>query len=557
MRNINIHSIRFKIIFYMMMSSLISILLVGGISVYQSKGIIEGYAKTNLELLVKSYANKIDGVSGASSQESINEQIAKERIYETGYLSLVDDEYNVMVHPSLTEEDNLKKHDDNGELEILFEDIKKNPHNTIKYTYKGSKKITSYYTLESGYILMGNVLEKEIFQELNNNIKVGMLAIIFGLILSIVLAIFFGTELYKPLQLLTNYLNLTAQFDLVSKYDGRTEKLLKRKDEVGVMLKALSNMRQQLRYIGKDIKSNSDILKGYAENVNDIMDETTLGIEGVVEASSDLANGSSELARITEEGVTYLNNLGENIDTALTNSNDINLYIKKIIDSSKLGIEAVEVLHQSVANTTQSSERVLNKVSLLEKKSGDISKIIHTISSIADQTNLLALNASIEAARAGEYGRGFAVVAEEIRKLAEDVSVNAGEIKETIEEVHEEIIETKESVNDANHMIGGTKEAAVNTENQFRDIENVIADIVNKIERLTVNIEGIHQNKNVVLEAMEEVAAISEESAASTQEASASILQQFAHIEQVNSSTNELNKLAKTLSKLIRAFKVE
>lgn len=541
----------------MIVASLISILLVGGISAYQSEKVIEKYAKDNLELLVTSYANKIDGISGASSQQSINEQIAKERIYETGYLSLVDENFNIMVHPDFQEKNNLKDYDENGDLDRLFDDIKENPYNTIEYIYQGSKIITSYYVLNSGYILMGNVPEKEIFQELNNNIKSGIIVIIFGLAISIILAVFFSNELYKPLKILTNYINRIARFDLIYESDKKTNKLLQRQDEIGKMIQALFNMREQLRVLVKDIQTDSNVLKEYASNVDNIMDNTTKGIEGVVEASSDLATGASELARITEDGVSSLNNLGENIDTALNHSDEINLYIEKITESSKSGIDAVDILHRSVTNTIHSSESVLEKVSLLEKKSGDIRTIIETISSIADQTNLLALNASIEAARAGEHGRGFAVVAEEIRKLAEDVSSNASEIQNTIEEIHGEIMETKDSVNESNHLVENTQEATINTENQFKVIERVIEDIVRAIETLTMNIEGIHENKDEVLSAMEGISAISEESAASTEAVSASIQDQFTNIEKINRSTKELNELTIKLNELTDSFKIE
>ncbi|MTI46301.1 MAG: methyl-accepting chemotaxis protein [Firmicutes bacterium] len=557
LKRLNIHSIRFKIIFLMMISSLISILLVGGFNVYQSKSIIEDYSRENLELLVKSYANKIDGLSGASSQESINEQIAQERIYGSGYLSLIDDKYNVMVHPDFTEKSNLREYYNDEEFDILFNNIQDRQSDTIEYTYKGSKMITSYYILDSGYILMGNVLEKEIFQELNNNTESGIIVIIIGLTLSLILAIIFGHRLYKPLQLLTNYLDMTSRFDLTNKTDKRTEKLLKRKDEVGIMIRALSNMRQKLAGIAKDIKLDSSNLNNYAGKVNDIMNETTLGIENIVEVSSDLANGASELASITEKGVKHLDDLGENVDTAVTNSNEINVHVDKITNSSKQGLKDVNILHKSVKNTLMSSEKVIDKVALLEEKSDGIREIISTISSIAEQTNLLALNASIEAARAGEDGKGFAVVADEIRKLAEDVSLNASEINNTVQEINREIKETKESVKDANVMANETKKATANTESQFKNIESIIVDIVVKIKGLSKNIEDIHKNKNVVLSSMEEVSAISQESAASTQEVSAALTQQFSHIEQINNSTNELNELTEGLRKLIGAFKLE
>jgi methyl-accepting chemotaxis protein len=61
-----------------------------------------------------------------------------------------------------------------------------------------------------------------------------------------------------------------------------------------------------------------------------------------------------------------------------------------------------------------------------------IGNVVGTIETIASQTNLLALNATIEAARAGEAGRGFAVVANEVKALANKVTLATGTISGSV-----------------------------------------------------------------------------------------------------------------------------
>lgn len=73
-----------------------------------------------------------------------------------------------------------------------------------------------------------------------------------------------------------------------------------------------------------------------------------------------------------------------------------------------------------VADTTQHTLTVLDRVGELSRKVHEIGNVTHVISTIARHTNLLALNASIEAARIGNMGGGFAVVAQEIKGLADE-----------------------------------------------------------------------------------------------------------------------------------------
>lgn len=552
----NIHSIRSKIIFNMVIGVLIAVVLVGGICIYQSREIIKNYSKDKLDLLVRSYANKIDAVSGASEQADINQRIAEEKIYKTGYLSLVDEALNFMVHPNFTQQDNLMQIED-GKLQFLAEAIKENSHNTVEYTNKGDKKIITYYTLNNGYIVMGNVLEKEIFEDLNNMVKMGIMTIIVIILLSIGAAIWLGNKITKPLIKLTSYLNLTAQFNLVDVADKDINLLLNRKDEIGVMTNAVADMRRNLRNMAIDIKGDGNTLREYTNNVSNIMEKASLGIESVSEATCDLADQSIQLATIAQEGVENLHYLTHNINTAVLNSNDISLYIEKITESSKYGIKAINKLHHSVTHTTQSSSKVLEKVTLLEAKSEVISQIVNMISSIAKQTNLLALNASIEAARAGEQGKGFAVVADEIRKLAENVAINTKEIDSTINEILKDILETKEEVKGSNSAAKETMEAKINTENRFKDIESAIEQTVLKVKTLIDNINNIDENKNTVLTSMERVSAIAEETSATTEEVSASMEQQFSHIRKVSDTTTDLDQIATDLNKLISIYKVD
>lgn len=162
--------------------------------------------------------------------------------------------------------------------------------------------------------------------------------------------------------------------------------------------------------------------KSMSETVRDIQrvaDQVESGAGQVSDSSSDLAQGATEQASITEELTATIETVSEqvavNAETAKA--------ISKKVEESGVAVEAGnEKMKEMVASMDE-----------INAASQEIRKIIDTINDIASQTNLLALNASIEAARAGEAGRGFAVVADQVSVLASQSAEAAKESAVLIE----------------------------------------------------------------------------------------------------------------------------
>ena len=113
--------------------------------------------------------------------------------------------------------------------------------------------------------------------------------------------------------------------------------------------------------------------------------------------------------------------------------------------SEQVSFEARESGSRSIYETMsamdtikEAVERYSSLITRLDKRSGEIGKILGVIVEVTERTNLLALNASILAAQAGEHGKGFAVVAGEIKALADRTAGSAQDIAKLITTVQKE-----------------------------------------------------------------------------------------------------------------------
>ncbi len=141
-------------------------------------------------------------------------------------------------------------------------------------------------------------------------------------------------------------------------------------------------------------------------------------------------------------------------------------------------------LGQSVVTINENAQRANMQVAELVEDAKAIGNILDAIKDLSKNTDLLALNAAIEASRAGESGKGFAVVAEEVKKLAEQTSIEAQKINDVINEITSKI----NNVQSANDTVAAQVDHTVmlmnNAENSINGIFNNVMQTMEQIEEL-------------------------------------------------------------------------
>ena len=225
--------------------------------------------------------------------------------------------------------------------------------------------------------------------------------------------------------------------DLTVRYE------VKRTDEFGQLMTALSRMKESFFKVVSDVRAGTTVVASTSSQIS--RDNASLSERTAIQTDS-LQQTAASMEQLTI--------------TVKQNADNAEQANKLVVQATNHALKGGKVVTQ-----------VVSTMGSIKDSSRKISDIIGVIDGIAFQTNILALNAAVEAARAGEQGRGFAVVAAEVRTLAQRSATAAKEIKSLISDSVEKVDAGAKLVDDA----GKTMTEIVSSVRHVADIMKEIA----------------------------------------------------------------------------------
>lgn len=424
-----------------------------------------------------------------------------------------------------------------------------------EYTFDGVSKYMGYYPVEGTTWSLAVTAPKSVVMsrvtELTTNML--MIAVIF-LLIGIVVTIIIARNISKPIKETTKYLNVMAAGDFTGNI---SKKMFAKRDEIGILAKALDKMQSSMRSMMKSVVEESNIVRDMLTTINRDMQNLNEGIEEISATTEELSAGTEETAASSEQMNATSAEVEKTIESFAAKAQEGAATVSKVSAMSEdMKIKAISSKQEALeiyGKTKDNLQDAIEQAKAVEQ----INELSEAILGIAGQTNLLSLNASIEAARAGESGKGFAVVANEIGRLAESSMTSVNRIQEVTNQVISVVNALSSSSMEVMEFIEkkvlDDYEGLVETSEKYNELSLIINNIV--MEFSSTSEELLSSIHNMV-EAITQISVTANEEASGASNIAERTEEIVNMAEEVVKLANKSNEKSESLIEIVNQFKI-
>lgn len=356
----------------------------------------------------------------------------------------------------------------------------------------------------------------------NKNIIYSLTFLVFIVITTVFLALYFIRSLTSPLKYAVKVARSIANNDLSHKITIRG------KDEASQMLETMKIMQINLAKTVHSIINSSTQVSAAASQLSTITGQSNSGMQ-MQKAEA-------------EQVATAMNEMSLTVNEVAQRADEVALKIVTVNEQVARGNSVVASALSKINILSDEVEKAGLAIEELNQDSQEINTVLVVINDIAEQTNLLALNAAIEAARAGDAGRGFAVVADEVRNLAQ---------------------RTQESTSQIEGLIANLQTGSKNAVTQMETSRARAIETSTLAENITADLEAISESIQAIQDMSNQTATAAEEQSSVTEEINQSVIrvsdladESARAIAEASVAAQELARLGQDLQNLVNTFKV-
>lgn len=381
----------------------------------------------------------------------------------------------------------------------------------------------------------------------------GMIAAAVAIVVFAILLFILITYEFKDFSKLTEIFDSMGAGDFTVEID---EKLVNRKDEVGVIAHSVQNMKDNLAGLivetNKDVKMLAEMEASLTAKIQNTRDKSNY----IVSITDDAVGNTSQQKTLSAENLQKAIDISQGVNGVSDNITNISMAAQETAEAAEEGAHKINLVVNQMQRIGDNVSQTREQFHELEKMSSEIEKVVQMIGDIASQTNLLSLNASIEAARAGEQGKGFAVVATEVGALAIQSSESADDISKMIKQIQRSIKSCVALMEEGYESTQGGIELAEDTKISISGITEKIAKVSAEMASIANVVQQTSDGASSLQNVIGRIENITLEVSESTNNISGAINEQNDMMNLVEAEVRELANISESLSVGLQVFKI-